>query len=112
VPPHVAKDLTPEQIRTYRIADNKTAKLSDWNYDLLPIETYGEPDNVSPRSFPTTISLLRMDWLARQSAGDVSPQSLATTISACSASTRMNWASTSWVLGGPIEQHYSTRTCT
>lgn len=38
VPTHVAKDLTPEQIKAYRIADNKTAELSDWNYDLLPIE--------------------------------------------------------------------------
>jgi ParB-like chromosome segregation protein Spo0J len=34
VPVHVAKDLTPEQIKAYRIADNKTAELSDWNYDL------------------------------------------------------------------------------
>src|ERR1700752_4980737 len=38
VPVHVAKDLTPEQIKAYRIADNKTAELSEWNYDLLPIE--------------------------------------------------------------------------
>jgi DNA modification methylase len=38
VPIHVAKDLSPEQIKAYRIADNKTAELSDWNYDLLPIE--------------------------------------------------------------------------
>src|SRR5262245_4916911 len=38
VPVHVAKDLTPEQIKAYRIADNKTSELSDWNYDLLPIE--------------------------------------------------------------------------
>src|SRR5262249_39577039 len=38
VPVHVAKDLTPEQIKAYRIADNKTNELSDWNYDLLPIE--------------------------------------------------------------------------
>ena len=37
-PVHVAKDLTPAQIKAYRIADNKTAELSDWNYDLLPIE--------------------------------------------------------------------------
>jgi DNA modification methylase len=37
-PVHVAKDLTPEQIKAYRIADNKTNELSDWNYDLLPIE--------------------------------------------------------------------------
>ncbi len=38
VPVHVAKDLTPEQIKAYRIADNKTNELSDWDYDLLPIE--------------------------------------------------------------------------
>jgi len=38
VPVHVAKDLTPEQIKAYRIADNQTATLADWNYDLLPIE--------------------------------------------------------------------------
>jgi len=38
VPVHVAKDLTPEQIKAYRIADNKTAELAEWNYDLLPLE--------------------------------------------------------------------------
>src|SRR6516162_7187640 len=38
VPVHVAEDLTPEQIKAYRIADNKTADLSDWNYDLLALE--------------------------------------------------------------------------
>ena len=38
VPVHVAKDLTPEQTKAFRIADNKTAELAEWNYDLLPIE--------------------------------------------------------------------------
>jgi ParB-like chromosome segregation protein Spo0J len=38
VPVHVAVGLTPEQIKAYRIADNQSAELSDWNYDLLPIE--------------------------------------------------------------------------
>jgi len=38
VPVHVAQDLSPEQIKAYRIADNKTAELAEWNYDLLPIE--------------------------------------------------------------------------
>jgi hypothetical protein len=33
-----AKDLSPEQVRAYRIADNKTAELAEWNMDLLPIE--------------------------------------------------------------------------
>ena len=38
VPVHVAKDMTPAQIKAYRIADNQTATLAEWNFDLLPIE--------------------------------------------------------------------------
>lgn len=38
VPVHVATDLTPEQIKAYRIADNKTADLAVWDLELLPIE--------------------------------------------------------------------------
>jgi DNA modification methylase len=38
VPVHVAKDLTAEQIKAYRIADNQTATIAEWDYDLLPIE--------------------------------------------------------------------------
>lgn len=38
IPVHVAQDLTPEQIRAYRIADNKTAELADWDLKLLPLE--------------------------------------------------------------------------
>jgi DNA modification methylase len=38
VPVHVAKDLSPEQIKAYRITDNQTASLAEWNYDLLPLE--------------------------------------------------------------------------
>lgn len=38
IPVHVATDLTPEQARAYRIADNKTADLATWNLDLLAAE--------------------------------------------------------------------------
>ncbi len=36
VPVIVADDLTPAQIQAFRIADNKTAEIADWDYDLLP----------------------------------------------------------------------------
>ncbi len=32
VPVHVAENLTPEQVQAYRIADNKTAEIAEWNY--------------------------------------------------------------------------------
>jgi DNA modification methylase len=38
VPVHVATDLTPAQVKAYRIADNATAEIAEWNYELLPIE--------------------------------------------------------------------------
>ena len=38
VPVHVAKDLSPDRVKAYRIADNKTSELAEWNMDLLPLE--------------------------------------------------------------------------
>ena len=38
VPCIIASDLTPEQVQAYRIADNKTGEIAEWNYDLLPVE--------------------------------------------------------------------------
>lgn len=35
VPVLVADDLTEEQVRAYRIADNSTGELATWDYDLL-----------------------------------------------------------------------------
>jgi DNA modification methylase len=38
VPVHVASGLSAEQIRAYRIADNKSSELAEWDFDLLPVE--------------------------------------------------------------------------
>ncbi|MDR0390381.1 MAG: ParB N-terminal domain-containing protein [Planctomycetaceae bacterium] len=38
IPVHVATDLTPEQVKAYRIADNKTGEIAEWDFDILPIE--------------------------------------------------------------------------
>lgn len=35
VPCIIADDLSPEQIRAFRLADNKTAELAEWDPDLL-----------------------------------------------------------------------------
>jgi len=38
VPVHVATDLSPAQVKAYRIADNATNEIAEWNYEMLPIE--------------------------------------------------------------------------
>ena len=38
VPVHVARDLSPEQARAYRIADNRTADIATWDLDRLAVE--------------------------------------------------------------------------
>ena len=38
VPVHIATGLTPAQIKAYRIADNQTATLAQWDNDRLPLE--------------------------------------------------------------------------
>jgi DNA modification methylase len=38
VPVHVAKDLTPQQARAYRIADNRLNEIADWETELLTAE--------------------------------------------------------------------------
>ena len=44
VPCIVADDLTPAQIRAYRLADNKVAEASQWDFDMLADEMAGLAD--------------------------------------------------------------------
>ena len=38
VPCIIASDLTPEKIKAYRLADNKTAELAEWDFEKLEKE--------------------------------------------------------------------------
>ena len=37
-PVHIAKDLTPAQAKAYRIMDNKSHELAEWDFELLALE--------------------------------------------------------------------------
>lgn len=47
VPCIMADDLNEDQIRAFRLADNKTAEMADWDYDLLELEF----DLIDPEEF-------------------------------------------------------------
>ena len=38
VPVRIAYDMTPEQVKAYRLADNKTGEFANWDFDLLEME--------------------------------------------------------------------------
>jgi DNA modification methylase len=67
VPVHVATDLTPEQIRAYRIADNQTASIADWNYELLPLELA----DLQAANYDLGLLGFDADELAKLLSGDV-----------------------------------------
>jgi DNA modification methylase len=41
VPVHVATDLSSAQLKAYRIADNQSATIAEWDFKLLPLELEG-----------------------------------------------------------------------
>ena len=69
VPVLIADDLTPEQVKAYRLADNKTGEIATWDFDLLALELgdleldmtdfgfavddYEEPKEDDPEDEPT-----------------------------------------------------------
>ena len=65
VPCVMADDLTPEQVKAFRLADNKTAEMAGWDFDLLEQEF----NDIDPEMFdmsdfgffaPTDINLDEM----------------------------------------------------
>ena len=50
VPVVVAKDLTEEQVKAYRLADNKSGELATWNDELLEDEL-GSIDDIDMSNF-------------------------------------------------------------
>jgi len=44
VPVHVATDLSPAQVKAYRLADNRSAEETSWDLELLPLELEGLVD--------------------------------------------------------------------
>lgn len=50
VPCIIADDLTPEQVKAFRLADNKVAEFAEWDFNLLGLEL-GEIENISMEDF-------------------------------------------------------------
>ena len=51
VPCIIADDLTPEQIRAFRLADNKVAELAEWDFETLEQEMEALADDFNMEDF-------------------------------------------------------------
>ena len=53
----MVKDLTPKEVQAYRLADNKIAEMSEWDFDLLNMELDDLKDDIdmSDFGFPESI---------------------------------------------------------
>lgn len=64
VPCIVIDDLTPEQIRAYRLVDNKTAEYSSWDFEMLEKELKSLDIDISEFEFPDLGETLDIcNWL-------------------------------------------------
>lgn len=64
VPVVVASKLTPEQVKAYRLADNKVGELADWDMEKLSIELDGIEDiDMSEFGFEGLDNLEKLDDL-------------------------------------------------
>ena len=73
VPVIVASDLTEEQAKALRLADNKTAELAEWNADLLLAELANIDIDMGQFAFDTN-DFLHDDWFRDRERNDTSRQ--------------------------------------
>jgi site-specific DNA-methyltransferase (adenine-specific) len=69
VPVLVATDLTDQQVKAYRLADNRSAELADWDFSKLAVELDGIDDALKA-------SLADLNFDALQTQIPVEPESL------------------------------------
>ena len=60
IPVHIANNLTDEQVKAYRLADNKTHDLSSWDDDLL-LDELGSIDSIDMSLFGFDEHEIQMD---------------------------------------------------
>lgn len=79
VPCIVIDDLTPEQIKAYRLIDNKTAEYSSWNFEMLEKELKSLDIDISEFEFPDlgeTLDISDDDFYTDEAVKNVKAKSI------------------------------------
>ena len=73
VPCVVADDLTEEQIKAFRLADNKTAEFAEWDFDMLTAELQNI-NEIDYSQFGFDLSEIADGWFETRERNDTSHQ--------------------------------------
>lgn len=107
VPCIIADDLTPEQIKAFRLADNKTSELAEWDFELLEKELaeltafdvdmslFGFDENIFDEGFTTDFEL----------PDDDKPQTRTITLSLCEEQYTVAMACIDFVIENDLIEH-------
>lgn len=107
VPCIVANDLTAEQIKAFRLADNKTGELAEWDFELLEKELaeltafdvdmslYGFDESIFDEGFSTDFEL----------PDDDKPQTRTITLSLCEEQYNIAMACIDYVTENDLIEH-------
>ena len=75
VPCVIADELTEDQIKAFRLADNKVGEMAQWDMDLLPLELAGDHDAHDRLRFPGHFRRGLLRQFHARSRGRKSPSS-------------------------------------
>ena len=78
VPCIIADDLTPEQIRAFRLADNKVAELAEWDFDTLAQEMEAVMDEFNMEEFGFDMAEFETEEQPEVIEDDGEPENVAT----------------------------------
>lgn len=65
IPCIIANDLTNEQIKAFRLADNKTSEFSEWDFELLD-EEFSDILNIDMKEFGFCMDFIGEEHLKEQ----------------------------------------------
>jgi hypothetical protein len=74
VPVHVATDLTPAQVKAYRLADNRSAELAEWDFSKLAVELDGVDDALKASLADLDFDALTLASVNQEIIGDTSTE--------------------------------------
>lgn len=107
VPCIIADDLTPEQVKAYRLADNKTGELAEWDFNALEAELFELSEAFDMDDFGFEIDKISADGFGEEFSlpDDDKPVARTITLTLCEQQYDIVMACHDWINDNVSEVH-------